>query len=203
VISIIIASDFLLTTSASLISPIFALFVTQQVSGGTAQVVGFSMAIYWIVKSVLQLPVARMIDRNHGEIDDYYYLLAGMILGAGVMSLYYFADRVWHVYALQAMFGIADAMLVPPFYAIFTRHVDRGAEGFEWSLRSSFSYGGGAALGGALGGLLVALIGYSSIFLVAAAVYLMSAMLLIFLKPYILPKAKSPVERVFVEQKRL
>lgn len=203
VISFIIMSDFVLTASASLISPIFALFVTNQIVGGTAKVVGFGMAIYWICKSLLQLPVAKFLDRNHGEIDDYYFMIGGIILGSMVTGSYYFATDYWHIYLLQGLFGLADALLVPPFYAIFTRHIDKGSEGFEWSLRSSFSYGGGAALGGALSGIVLAIVGFRNIFLLASVFYAVSALILLLLKPYIQPKVPTPVKRVFVEHKRI
>lgn len=203
VISFIILSDFVLTASASLISPLFALFVTNQIVGGTAKVVGFSMAIYWISKSLLQLPVAKFLDRNHGEIDDYYFMLSGILLGSVVIGSYYFANQSWHIYLLQGLFGVADALLVPPFYAIFTRHIDKGSEGFEWSLRSSFSFGGGAALGGALSGILLALVGFKNIFLLASVFYAISALILLLLKPYIQPKVPKTVRRDLVEHKRI
>lgn len=203
VISVIITTDFLLTTAASILSPIFALFVVGEIQGGSARIVGFSLAIYWIIKSTLQLPIARYLDRNHGEVDDYYSLLFGALLGAVAMGGYFFAREVWHIYALQGLSGIADAFLVPPFYAIFTRHLDKGREGFEWSFRSSLSYGVGAALGGTLGGILLAVVGFRYIFVLAASIYACSALVLMFLKPFIRPRAPQDVRRVFLEQKRL
>src|SRR3989344_4655330 len=139
VILVIVMAEFVLTVAFGLLAPIFAVFVTQQIIGGSVAVVGFAITIYWTVKSVLQLGVAKYIDRNHGEVDDFYFFLAGGFLNAVVISLYYFATTVWHIYTLHFFMAIADAMLVPPFYAIFTRHIDKGKEGFEWSLYSSFS----------------------------------------------------------------
>lgn len=202
VISFIILTDFLLTTSASLTAPIFALFVVG-LNGGSAKTVGFALAAYWIVKSILQLPIAKFLDRNHGEIDDYYSMLAGVTLGAFVMFGYSFATQGWHIIALQACFGVADSMLVPPFYAMFSRHINKGKESFQWAIRSSLSYGGGAALGGALGGILVAIIGFRHVFVTASIIYASSALVLMFLKPFILPKTSKVVERIFVEQKKL
>jgi MFS family permease len=203
VISVIITTDFLLTAAASILSPIFALFVVGEIPGGSARVVGIALAIYWVVKSSLQLPIAKYLDKNHGEIDDYYSLLFGAFLGAMVMGGYFFAREVWHVYALQVVSGIADSFLVPPFYAIFTRHLDENREGFEWSIRSSLSYGVGAAIGGTLGGFLLAIIGFRYIFVLAASVYITGALVLMFLKPFVRPKVPHKVKRVFVEQKRL
>ena len=203
VILIIIASDFLVTTGATLLAPIFALFITGQIQGGSVRAVGFAIAIYWAVKSVLQLPIARFIDKNRGEADDYYSMIGGLFLGSIVIALYFFAARVWHVYALQALLGVTDAFLIPPFYAVFTRHIDKGNEGFEWSLRSSVSFGGGSALGGALGGILLAIVGFRNIFLLAAALYFLSAIILTLLRPYIIPRTSLPVERTLIEQKRI
>ena len=203
IIFIIICSDFLLTVGATLLAPIFALFITQQVQGGSARTVGFAIAIYWITKSVLQLPIAKVIDKNHGERDDYYSMVGGLFFASFVIAAYFFATHIWHVYALQALLGVADAFLLPPFYAVFTRHIDPGREGFEWSLRSSISFGGGSAVGGAMGGLLLALVGFGNIFLLASTFYFMSGIILLSLHPYIIPKTKNPVERILVEQKRI
>ena len=204
VIGIIIVSDFMVTTGSALLSPIFALFITQQMIGGSAQAVGFAIAIYWITKSIVQLPIARYLDRNHGEVDDYYFMLCGLVADAAVLCGYYFfASTVWHVYILQALLGLADAFLLPPFYAIFTRHIDPGSEGFEWSIRSSFSFGGGAAVGGALGGILLGILGFRNIFLVAAMFNLLSVIALLFMRPYIMPSTSNPVQRIPLENKKI
>lgn len=204
VITIIIISNFMVTTGSALLSPIFALFVTEQVSGGSAKAVGFAIAIYWIVKSILQLPIARYLDRNHGEVDDYYFMIFGLVANSAVLCAYYFfATTVGHVYLLQGLLGVADAFLLPPFYAIFTRHIDHGSEGFEWSIHSSLSFGGGAALGGALGGILVGIIGFHNVFLVAALFNMFSVTTLFFMRPYILPKTSKPVRRIPLEHKKI
>ena len=204
VIAIIIAGDFMVTTGSSLLSPIFALFVTSQITGGSAQAVGFAIAIYWITKSVLQLPIARYLDRNHGEVDDYHFMICGLLADAAVLCGYYFfASAVWHVYLLQGLLGVADSFLLPPFYAIFTRHIDKGSEGFEWSVRSSLSFGGGAALGGALGGILLGIVGFRKIFLIAALFNILSVIALSFMGPYIMPRTRKPVRRIPLENKKI
>lgn len=203
VILVVIISQFVLTTAFGLLAPIFAVFVTQRIVGGTIAVVGFVISVYWIIKSVLQLFVARFIDRNHGEIDDFYFYLAGGFLNSIFISLYFFATEVWHVYALHSLIAVADAMLVPPFYAIFTRHIDSGQEGFEWSLYSSFSIGAGMALGGALGGVLATVAGFRVVFPLVGFLTLISTSMLLLLKPYIRPKVPQEVARVPVDVKKI
>lgn len=203
IILVVIISQFVLTTAFGLLAPIFAVFVTQRIVGGSIAVVGFVISIYWIIKSVLQLFVARFIDRNHGEIDDFYFYLAGGFLNAIFISLYFFASEVWHVYVLHSLIAVADAMLVPPFYAIFTRHIDSGQEGFEWSLYSSFSIGAGMALGGALGGVLATVAGFRAVFPLVGFLTLVSTSMLLMLKPYIRPKVPQEVARVPLDVKKI
>jgi MFS family permease len=198
-IAIIIAFDFFVVGAFALLSPIYAVFVVEKIPGGTPAIVGYALAIYWVVKSILQIPIARYLDRNHGEKDDLIALGLGVALGGLVMVGYSFAREVWHIYFLQFFFGVADSILIPPFYAIFTRHIDKGSEGFEWALRSSISFGGGSALGGAIGGVMAVRFGFASVFLTIAAISFLSLVILWFLRKEILPRVPREVVRIPLE----
>ena len=202
VILIIIFALFIITVAANLSVPFFAIFILEDI-GAAAAAVGFASAIYWAVKSILQLPIARHLDKNQGEIDDYYSLIIGLAITTGGIFLFYFARELWHVFAIQFLIAVGDAFAVPPLYAIFTRHIDSGSEGFEWTLQSSFSLGAGSAIGGTLSGILVGLIGIRSLYLINGTLMLVGLVVLLFLKPYIRPKASMPTGRVFIEQKRV
>ena len=201
VILVIIIAEFIFITGFGFLPPLFAVFVTSNIVGGSIAVVGFALTIYWVTKSIVQLFVARYIDRNHGEIDDFHFFLAGGLLNAVLVTLYYFAQTPFHIYALHFLIGIGDALWVPPFYAIFTRHIDKEKEGFEWSLYSSFSIGAGSALGAAVGGILGTIVGFRAVFPFVGVMTLIATILLFFLKPYIKPKVSKDVMRVFIEKK--
>ena len=203
VVLIIIMAEFVLTAAGGFLAPITAVFNTEQIVGGSFAVVGFAITIYWIVKSILQLFVARHIDRNYGEIDDFYFFLAGGFLNAVFVALYYFATQIWHIYALHFLIAVADSMLVPPFYAIFTRHIDKGREGFEWSLYSSFSLGAGMALGGAVGGILATIAGFRVVFLLTSVLTLVFTIMLLFLRPYIRPKVPQEATFIMGDKKKI
>ncbi len=61
-------SDILIVTGWGLINPIFAVFVTQQIKGGNLELIGLSSSVYYILRSVLQLPFARFIDKRKGRL---------------------------------------------------------------------------------------------------------------------------------------
>lgn len=203
VVLLIIVADFLMVTGSGFVAPFWALFVTEQIIGGTPAVIGFAVAIYWITKSLAQLPVARYLDKNHGEIDDFYALVGGTVVISFLVFLYYFATQIWHLYLLQFSIAFADAAVVPPIFAIFTRHLDPDNVGFEWALRSSFSVGAGSAVSAAIGGVAIGVFGIRAMFLINAMLMFIAAVILLLLRPYIKPYVPTPVGRVFLEQKRV
>lgn len=155
--------------------PVFAVFVTDQIVDGTIEVVGFAAAIAQIVKSALQIPVANWLDRNHGEYDDYYSMIIGSFLVAITPFLYLFAGQALHVYLIQALFGIGTALAVPPWYAIFTRHIDAMHENLEWSLES-VAIGISGAGAAALSGVIVATYGFQAAFAIGGIVAVIGAL---------------------------
>lgn len=164
-IRILITSDFLINAGFSVFAPVFAVFVTGQIVDGDVRVVGFAAAIAQIVKATLQIPIANWLDKNHGEYDDYYSMVIGSFVVASVPFLYIIATHAWHVYAIQAWFGVGTALAVPPWYAIFTRHIDKMRENIEWSLES-VAIGISGAGAAALSGIVVDAFGFQAAFLI-------------------------------------
>lgn len=172
----LITSDFFINAGFSVFAPIFAVFVTNQIIDGDIRVVGFAAAIAQIVKATLQIPVARWLDKNHGEYDDFYSMVAGSCIVASVPFLYLFATHAWHIYAIQAWFGVGTALAVPPWYAIFTRHIDKMRENVEWSLES-VAIGISGAGSAALSGIIVATFGFQWAFFLGGILAVLGALM--------------------------
>jgi MFS family permease len=166
VIRTLILSDFYLNTGLGLFGPIFAIFVTKQIDGGSLQVIGFAAGITQIVKAVLEVPIARYLDKNHGEYDDYYSMIFGGCLISLAPFLYLLASQVSHLYMIQGMYGVGLAFLVPPWYAIFSRHLDKLHENIEWSFES-VAIGIATAASAAVGGVLANKFGFQIVFIIA------------------------------------
>ena len=180
IIRILIGADFIFLSALGLIAPIFAVFITQQIKGGDVRVVGFAAAIYWIAKSILQVPIGKFLDKRMGERDDLYFLVIGYLVVACVQFGYILSFLPWHIYLLEGIYAIGMAMAIPAWPAIFTRHIDKGKEAFEWSLESTaLSFGSGVT--GALGGILVAKFGFNMVFLIAGFVALFGGLLPLFI----------------------
>ncbi|MBP6885702.1 MAG: MFS transporter [Candidatus Pacebacteria bacterium] len=175
-IRILITSDFLINAGFSVFAPVFAVYVTGQINNGSIEVVGFAAAIAQIVKAVLQIPVARWLDKNHGEYDDYYSMITGSFLIALTPFMYLFASEANHIYVIQAFFGIGTALAVPPWYAIFTRHIDAMKENVEWSMES-VAIGVSGASAAAISGIVVTHFGFDAAFTLGGVFAILGAAL--------------------------
>ncbi len=187
VIKILTFSDVLLLTGFGFVSPIFAIFITDQIQGGNVEVVGFAAAVYWIVKSALQIPLGNYLDRVKGERDDLWFVVIGNILAAVAVFGFIFSSLPWHIYLFQAVYSLGMAMNIPGWSAIFTRHIDKGKEAFEWSARSTF-IGIGAGISGAFGGIIATQFGFNVLFVGVGIFALASAFLPFLIYKDIFPK---------------
>lgn len=165
VIRTLVISDFFVNSGFSIFGPVFAVFVTRQIGGGSLEVIGFATAIFQIFKSALQIPIARYLDKNHGEYDDFYSMILGTSLIVLVPFSYLFASTANHIYIIQAVYGIGAAFTIPPWYAIFSRHLDKMRENVEWSM-DSIAIGIGAAGAAAIGGILAQKFGFQLVFVI-------------------------------------
>lgn len=183
----LIISDFIAYSGWGFFAPIFAIFILESITGGTVQVVGFAVAIYWVLKSILQIPIGNYLDRNHGEKDDYWFLVIGTSIASLVPLFFIIISETWHLYVLQAVYAVAMAMAIPPWGGIFMRHVDKGKEAKAWGMESS-ALGIGTGIAGAIGGTVAATIGFTPLFLLISLFGMIGVGVLLSAKDNVLPK---------------
>ncbi len=196
IVKTMIYSDFLLISAGGLLTPIYAIFVTKQIAGATIAAVGFTTTIYWVVKSLAQIPVSWIADKFKGEADDYAFMIAGSLLTSAVPLLYFlFATKVWHIYLLEGLNGFGAAMMVPTWLAIYGRHIDKGKENTEWTLHSN-AVGFGYAAAASIGGLMAQHFGFRVIFLLVSAMMFLGTLVLVIIKQDIIESDKRNGFRV-------
>lgn len=170
-------SDIILLSGWGLINPILAIFFADQIVGGSVAVAGMASTIYFLTKSFVQIPVARLIDAKRGEWDDFWIMVIGTLLISLSGYLFILARTPIHVYLIQIVGGLGGALSYPGWLAIFTRHIDKRAEGFEWSLYYTAT-DLGAALTAGLGGYLASTFGYRPMFAIVGTTSLIGTFLL-------------------------
>jgi len=190
VIRVMIFSDFCLISGWGLIAPILAVFIIENIQGGDVRVAGIAVGLYWIVKSILQIPIGRYLDKNRGEKDDYYFLIFGTFLASLVPLGFIFTTFPWQMYVLQGVHALGMAMAIPAWGGIFIRHIDKGKEAFTWGIESS-SIGIAAGVAGVIGGIIAKKFGFVPLFLGVSILGMIAALLFLLIAKDLLPKEKA------------
>jgi len=201
--------DLMVSSAWGLLGPVFAIFLLEKIAIGNvaegAKIAGFATLFYWMTKAIVQMPISSYLDKNHGEIDDFWFYVVGTAITGLVPFGFLFAVLPWHIYVLQVIHAIGMSMVIPASYAIFIRHVDKGKEAYESGLDSTL-FGVGAGITGAIGGILAGYIGFSLIFILTGLFTLSSVFLLFPVRKNMLPKMPQgvhefPVNKDTIENK--
>ena len=164
VIKYLVLSDLAFFAGWGLITPIFAIFIVSNIQGGSILVAGIASSIYWIVKSILRVPFGILLDTHKGEKDDYFFLVIGLLIAALIPFGYIFSKFPWHIYVLQAIYGVGLAMSFSGWAAIFTRHIDKGKEATEWGIHAT-ALGLGVGISAIIGSWAVTKFGFNPVFI--------------------------------------
>lgn len=186
VIKTLLLFIFTANVADSLFVPVLALFITDFIVGATFATVGFAAAWVSITKSLIQIPLSRYLDTQSGERDDFWALLGGATISTLASFLLLLVVYPWQLYAVNALFGIGSGFLMAAYYAVFAHHIDKGSEGFEWSLFSVVGLTISTAIGSAIGGMFADAFGLRPLILVVAIGNACASFLLIAIYPYLL-----------------
>ena len=183
-------ADLALLAGWGLIEPVFAIFILERIAGATLITIGIAAAIYWIVKSALQVPIALMLDKTDGEKDDYYVLIFGLCLAGLTAFGFALINEIWQLYLVKVLHAAAFALYIPALYSIFSNHLDKGHRSREFSLDST-AIGIAAGINGFFGSILVKYFGFVTIFIIAGVMCLISASIIFFSPEMIYPNSHT------------
>ena len=174
-LALLILSDILIVSSFGLIGPIFALFINQDLAGSVLSA-GIATAIYWGVKSTVQLPLSKyLIDKHKRKTQ---LLLIGTFLIITVPLMYILAQDVKLIFLAQAVYGFGTALAYPSWFSLFTTYMDKKKKGFEYSLWST-SIGLGSGIAAFFGASIAKVLGFRPLFLVVGAIAFTGFLILI------------------------
>jgi MFS family permease len=161
-----------------LITPIISIYIIENIPNAGLEAVGIGTTIYLLTRSVMQLPIAYMLDKKRGEKDDFFALFIGLVLVGTAAFAFTAVVNVWQLYVIQILYGLGDALIYPSWGSLFTRHLDKDKIATETSLFQA-SADLSSALSASLGALLILKFGYHPVFLIVGAATWLGAFLLI------------------------
>lgn len=187
-IKLLIFSDIFLFTGFGLIGPIFAIFIKDNLQGGTIAAAGLASFIFLITKSIIQVPFSKFVDKHDHKIK---FLIIGTFLIALVPFIYIFATHIYMIFLAQFIYGVAAGFAFPCWFGLFTLNLDKHHESFEWSIYGAL-VSVGAAISAAVGGFIAQYVGFKITFLIGGAMSLIGCGILFLLNKKVEDKKKLP-----------
>ncbi len=159
-IRLLLFSSIFVDTGFGFIDPILSIFIKDNLIGGTIFTAGVASTIYLITKSVLQLPFSRYVDKHDDKVK---WLLVGTAAMVLVPFIYIFCNNILYIYLAQIFLGVGSALAYPTWLGLWSIHLDKKKESFEWSLYSTTT-GIGTAITASLGAAIAQWFGFRSAF---------------------------------------
>ncbi len=170
-------SDIFYGTGFGLVAPIVAIFIKEGLTGGSIFAAGIATTVFILIKSIVQLPFSRYVDRHDRKLK---WLKVGYALIIFNPLIYIFADHMNYIYVAEAIHGIGSGLAFPAWLGLWSTHLDKGHESFEWSLYSTV-VGLGSAVTAAGGAAIAQFIGFNLTFALVEVMVIFGFIVLFFL----------------------
>jgi len=158
-LKILLAADFFLILGFGMITPIYAIFV-EQIGGNILDASG-AWAIFSFTSGILMYLIGKWEDK-----DKHYakMLFIGYILRGVAFLGYFFVQNTYHLFGVQLILGLAGAVAIPSYDALYSKFLEKGKFAEEWSLWEGMNMivGAVAAL---IGGAIASFFGFKILFL--------------------------------------
>ncbi len=174
-IKLLMLSDIFVLTGFGLIEPILAIFIKENLVGGTILAAGLASTIFLVTKCLVQLPFSRYVDQQENKVK---WLVVGASLVTLVPFIYIFANHVYFIYAAQFLMGIGSGLVYPTWLGLWSTNLDKQHQSFEWSLYSTLT-GLGTAATAAIGAAIAEYIGFIYTFALVGIMSLWSCLILL------------------------
>lgn len=190
-------ADIFTVTGFGLIDPILAIYIKENLTGGTIIAAGFASTLFLVTKCLVQLPFSRYVDKHDDKVR---WLIRGSILVSLVPFVYMFARTPGTFYIASVLQGIGSGLVFPTWLGLFSTHLDKHHESFEWSLYSTVT-GLGTAATAVIGATVAQYIGFQFTFVLVACLSLTGAAILFSLEKKKEKARKTPLIHYHRKQK--
>lgn len=168
-----ILSESLFWASWNLVVPLFAVFVVQDIAGGTVAQAATGLTVYLLVRMVVEL----VVSRKSGELSNAQRAVID-VLGMVVVSIAYLimatTPTFGAVLAFYALAGLGFGISSPVKYSLFSRSLEPQKEASVWGFYDVATLSS-MAIATMLGGLIAQQYGFKVLFLLSAALNIIGA----------------------------
>jgi len=154
---ILLISSNLWYLGEGMLGPLFAVFA-QRV-GGSVLDISWAWSIYLIIVGILVMFVGKVSDKIGKE----KLMVAGYALNAVFTFCYLLVSKPLHLFLVQGGLGVAAALSIPTWMALYAKHADKDKDGFTWGIGTGLNriLTGIAII---IGGLIVTYFSFTTLF---------------------------------------
>ena len=176
-IVLLIISDIFVLTGFGLMQPILAIFIKENLVGGTIFAAGTASMIFMVTKSIVQLPLSKIVDRSKRGFRRKFVVIGTLLLST-VPFIYIFSNHVNFIYLAQIIEGFGSGLAYPSWVGIWSRSSDINQRSFHWSLYSTLT-GIGTGAAALIGAAIAELFGFVYTFLLVGIMSLFGCFILL------------------------
>lgn len=139
--------------------PIYAIYVEK--IGGDILAASGAYAVFSLVYGVLMIFFGRLTDRVK---ESEYFIVAGFLLSGVGFFGYMVVQNPLQLFIVQAVLGIALALMTPAHDSLYTAHLDHGRFASEWGTWEAV-YWITEGIAAFVGGLIVTYVSFDALFM--------------------------------------
>lgn len=166
---ILLMTNGFILIAAAMLGPIYAFFVEE--IGGDLLSASYTFGVFAVVAGVVTLVSGNYTDKL--KENELIIVLGYGIMGIGFLG-YILVNSIATLLVIQVIIGLGEAIYVPAFDAIYSKHLYKRRSGRQWGAWEALNYFS-IAFGAIIGGLLVTFFGFNIIFIAMGLFCLVSA----------------------------
>lgn len=163
-----IISETFLWSAWNFITPIFAIFAANNITGGNAEIAASVFSVYLIVRVIFELISGRYLAKI-SETKQILVIIIGMILMSFAYLGFALTKSIGPLYIFYGIMGIGLGFASPVKNTLFSTHLDKNKESMEWGIYDAVVFLG-MAVSAALGGFIANKYGFQFLFCISSII---------------------------------
>lgn len=134
VITVLTISDIFVWGTTLVANPLIAIYLTSKFGGNTLEYIGIGTAVYYAVRSLVQLPIGAVADRIKHDKDEILFLVVGCILMAIPYFAFPYITSGEQYFFLMGLSGFGTSMNLNNWRKLFAKNLEKDHEGFSYGI---------------------------------------------------------------------
>lgn len=166
IVKAFIVSETLLWSSWNSVAPIFSIFAATQIPGGNTAIAASVFSVHLIIRIIFELISGRYL-LTAAEAKKFLLTLVGILLLSAAYFGFSQTHNIFPLYLFASLAGAGFGVASPAKNSLFSTHLDKHKEAFEWGIYDAAAFIG-MAFSATLGGLIAQRFGFQVLFALAA-----------------------------------